>query len=90
MQEGAQDPYGGTPRFFRISFRHENLRNYFLTNFSLMQYHHYTLSDLESMMPWERITYVALVNKHVKEENERIKQQNDKIAAENNRRRRRR
>ena len=54
-----------------------------------MQYHHYSLSDIESMMPWERVTYVALVSKHVKEENERIKQQNDKIAAENKKRRKR-
>jgi len=54
-----------------------------------MQYHHYSLSEIESMMPWERVTYVALVSKHVKEENERIKQQNDKIAAENKKRRKR-
>lgn len=54
-----------------------------------MQYHQYSLSEIESMMPWERVTYVALVSKHVKEENERIKQQNDKIAAENKKRRRR-
>jgi ribosomal protein L44E len=55
-----------------------------------MQYHHYSLTELESMLPWERATYVALVSKHVKEENERIQKQNEKIAAENQRRKRRR
>lgn len=55
-----------------------------------MQYHHYSLSELESMMPWERLTYVALVTKHVKEENERIKQQNEKVASENRKRKSRR
>lgn len=60
-----------------------------MTNFSLMQYHHYSLSEIESMMPWERMTYVALVSKHVKEENERIRQQNEKTAAESRKRRKR-
>jgi hypothetical protein len=52
-----------------------------------MQYHHYSLSEIESMMPWERMTYVALVSKHVKEENERIRQQNEKVASEGRKRR---
>lgn len=58
-----------------------------MTNFSLMQYHHYSLTELEMMLPWERQTYVALVAKHVREENERIKQQNEQIAAANRRKR---
>lgn len=55
-----------------------------------MQYHSYSLNELENMIPWERLTYVALVSKHVKEENERIKKENEKIAAENQRRRKKR
>lgn len=57
-----------------------------MTNFSLMQYHHYNLNELENMMPWERETYVALVAKHVKEENERIRLENERIAAESRKR----
>lgn len=38
-----------------------------------MQHHGYSLTELEQMIPWERATYVALVAKHVKEENERLK-----------------
>jgi hypothetical protein len=40
-----------------------------------MQHHKYTLSDLEGMLPWERIIYVEMLLKHLEEENERLKQQ---------------
>lgn len=70
-----------------MSLRDENLRSYYLTNFSLMQYHNYSLSELETMMPWERKMYVTLVQRHVEEENQRIQIQNEKIAAANKSRR---
>ena len=41
-----------------------------------MQHHHYSLSDLENMIPWEREIYINLLVKAVSEENERAKQQN--------------
>lgn len=50
-----------------------------------MQYHHYSLTEIELMLPWERRTYIALVGKHVQEENERIKAKNEEIAAANRR-----
>jgi hypothetical protein len=40
-----------------------------------MQHHHYSLTELEMMMPWEREVYVTLLTEHIKEENDRIKQQ---------------
>ena len=42
-----------------------------------MQHHKYSLSDIENMIPWERESYVALVQNYVKEENDRIKEQNN-------------
>ncbi len=36
-----------------------------------MQYHNYSLSDLENMMPWEREIYVDMLMEHIKEENKR-------------------
>lgn len=45
-----------------------------------MQYHHYSLSDIENMIPWERQTYVSMVAKHVHDENERIKALNEQAA----------
>ena len=50
-----------------------------------MQYHHYTLTELENMIPWERQTYVSMVSKHVHEENERIRSQNEQTALANRR-----
>ena len=48
------------------------------TNFSMMQHHKYSLSDIENMMPWEKDIYVALLVKFIAEENERIKAQQNK------------
>jgi hypothetical protein len=40
-----------------------------------MQHHNYSLADIETMMPWEREIYVAMLVDWVKEENDRIKQE---------------
>jgi hypothetical protein len=56
--------------------RHDNLKNYYTTNFALMQHHKYSLTELESMLPWERDIYVTMLAQHIEEENERIKQRN--------------
>ena len=45
------------------------------TNFSLMQHHKYSLSELENMMPWEREIYVDMVITFIKEENQKAKEQ---------------
>ncbi len=37
-----------------------------------MQYHKYSLSELEDMIPWEREIYVEMLMQHIKEENEKI------------------
>jgi len=34
-----------------------------------MQYHKYSLTELDNMMPWERDIYVALLQQHIEEEN---------------------
>jgi hypothetical protein len=41
-------------------------------NFALMQYHHYTLDDLDSMIPFEREIYVAMLIKYLEEEKQRM------------------
>lgn len=46
-----------------------------MTNFSMMQHHKYSLSELENMMPWERDIYVSLLIQHIESENEKLKQQ---------------
>ena len=53
---------------------HENLESLYRTNFALMQYHKYSLSELEDMIPWEREIYVEMLMQHIKEENEKIRE----------------
>ena len=42
----------------------------------MMQHHKYSLTEIENMMPWEREIYIGLLEKHIKEENEKIEKQN--------------
>ena len=57
-------------------FSHDTLENYFTMNFSLMQHHKYSLTEIENMIPWERDVYVGMLISYIREENERIRDQN--------------
>jgi|TARA_R110002167_G_scaffold172580_1_gene370847 hypothetical protein len=46
-------------------------------NFSLMQHHKYSLTELENMMPWERDIYVGLLINHIKDEEEKLRKENN-------------
>tara|TARA_R100000008_G_scaffold50069_1_gene29880 strand:- start:167 stop:346 length:180 start_codon:yes stop_codon:yes gene_type:complete len=52
---------------------HMNLLNFYELNFSLMQYHKYSLTEIENMIPWERDVYVVMLQNHLEEE--KLKQQ---------------
>jgi hypothetical protein len=41
-----------------------------------MQHHNYALSDIESMMPWERDIYVQMLIEHLKEEKKKQEERN--------------
>jgi hypothetical protein len=43
-----------------------------------MQFHKYSLTELDSMMPWEREIYIMLLVNHLKEENQRLQEQQHK------------
>ena len=47
---------------------HMDLENYFKINFALIQYHKYSLWEVENLMPWERDIYVVLLQQHLEEE----------------------
>jgi hypothetical protein len=57
---------------------HDNLSNYYKTNFALMQHHNYSLSELDSMMPWEREIYVGLLSEFLQKEKEKQERENAK------------
>ncbi len=43
-----------------------------------MQLHHWSITEIENMLPWERDIYVDKLIEYVKEENKKIKEQNRK------------
>jgi len=52
--------------------RHDTLENYYKTNFSMMQHHKYSLTELENMIPWERDIYVSMLIAYIEAENQKI------------------
>jgi len=54
---------------------HMNAESYYELNFSLMQYHKYSLTEIENMIPFERDIYVALLQNYL--ESEKLKAQQE-------------
>ncbi len=50
-----------------------DLESYYKINFALLQFHKYSLTEIENLIPWERDIYVALLQQHL--EDEKLKQQ---------------
>ena len=55
---------------------HINLEAYSRINFALMQFHKYSLTEIENLIPWERDIYLALLRSHIEEENLKAQQAN--------------
>ena len=53
-----------------------DLENYYKLNFSLIQYHKYSLTEIENLIPWERDIYVTLLQQYLEEEKLKQQQQN--------------
>ena len=70
---------------------HDTLANHIKSNFNLIHHHKWNLSEIDTMMPWEKHIYVELLNAWVKEQEDLIKQQENEqknLMAQFNRRRR--
>tara|TARA_B100000900_G_scaffold336823_1_gene298653 strand:- start:32 stop:196 length:165 start_codon:yes stop_codon:yes gene_type:complete len=50
-----------------------DLEGYYKLNFALIQYHKYSLTEIESLIPWERDVYVSLLQQHLEEEEQKAK-----------------
>ena len=46
---------------FSDALSHMDLENYYKLNFALLQYHKYSLTEVENLIPWEREVYVELL-----------------------------
>ena len=60
---------------------HDSLANHYQTNFAMIQHHKWSLTELDTMIPFERQIYVSLLQQWIKEENERVRSQNAKMRA---------
>lgn len=45
-----------------------DLESYFRINFALMQFHNWSLTEIENMIPWERDSYLGLLQQHIEDE----------------------
>ena len=50
-----------------------NLESYYKINFALLQYHKYSLTEVENLIPWERDINIGMQKQHL--EDEKLKQQ---------------
>jgi|TARA_B100002052_G_scaffold167047_1_gene152098 hypothetical protein len=50
------------------------LEAYYRINFALMQFHKYSLTEIENLIPWERDIYVGLLKQHIEDENLKAQQ----------------
>lgn len=48
---------------------HDSLENYMQNNFSLLQHHNWSLSDIEGMIPWEKQTYIKMLQNYIEKRN---------------------
>jgi len=64
--------------FFYLILGNVKLAVYYKTNFAMMQYHGYSLNELEAMIPWEREIYIGLLVQYLRDKEEKRKQQEAK------------
>ena len=53
---------------------HTSLDSYYESNFSLMQHHDWSLSEIEDMIPFEREIYITLLSNYIEKKNLEAKQ----------------
>ena len=76
------DYIGGSAKFFWLILSDHSLEGVLRTNFAMMQYHNYSLSDIEGLIPWERDLYITMLLEHLEKE----KQKQEELKAKRKRR----
>tara|TARA_Y100001951_G_C11212467_1_gene223783 strand:- start:76 stop:249 length:174 start_codon:yes stop_codon:yes gene_type:complete len=51
------------------------VENYYKQNFAMIQHHHWSLSELDNMLPYEREIYGGLLIRHLEAEKEEYDKQ---------------
>lgn len=60
-----------------MALSHNTLGNYYSSVFSLAQHHKYSITEIESLMPFERDIYVQMLVDYLKEVEEVKRKQQD-------------
>lgn len=50
-----------------------DLESYYRICFSMIQFHKWSLTEIENLMPWERDIFVSMLIKHIEEEEQKAK-----------------
>ena len=58
-----------------MALNHNTLQNYYSTVFALVQHHKYSISEVESLIPFERDIYLGMLNEYLRKVEE-AKQKN--------------
>jgi len=62
----------GLFNFINFFFDHLTLDLYYRQNFQMKYHHHYSLDEIETMIPWERTVYLEQIRNHLKQETNRL------------------
>lgn len=52
-----------------------DLMSYYKLVFSMTQFHNWSITELENLMPFEREAFVIMLNQHIEEEEQKAKSQ---------------
>ncbi|NDH49141.1 MAG: hypothetical protein EBY41_01075 [Proteobacteria bacterium] len=55
-----------------MGLSHNSIGNYYTLNFSLAQYHKWSIKEIEEMYPFERDLYVEMLKDYLDRENNRL------------------
>jgi len=47
----------------------DTLTNHYSANFELMYHHHFSLTELNNMLPYERTVYIQMLNNYLEQKN---------------------
>lgn len=61
---------------------HEKLATHYKTNFSLMQHHKWSLTEMETMIPWERYIYIDMLQAFLEEEEKKARDRENELKAQ--------
>lgn len=59
---------------------HDTLANYYQVLFTMKQHHHWSIQEIENLLPWEKQIYQTMLQREIEAENDRIRQRNAMLA----------